>query len=164
LLLMPIALANFEVIELLLPLTLITILFLNVPKKPYLNSNQLQTAINSQQLKSRQLSNTSSTLICKVADMADKLLGVCGSEPVGRHWTERFVTRLDKLKRAFKRAMDFRRILQENPGIISTWFKLVEDTKAKYGVHDNNMYNFGNDRLPDGCYWLNKGRYRRRET
>lgn len=26
--------------------------------------------------------------------------------------------------------------------MISTWFKLVEETKVKYGVHDNDVYNF----------------------
>jgi hypothetical protein len=52
------------------------------------------------------------------------------------------VTRLDKLKIAFNRAKDRQRILQEDPDIISAWFKLVEDTKAKYGVHDDDMHNF----------------------
>jgi hypothetical protein len=32
--------------------------------------------------------------------------------------------------------------LQENLETISAWFKLVEDTKAKYGVHDYNVHNF----------------------
>ena len=26
--------------------------------------------------------------------------------------------------------------------MINAWFKLVEETKAKYGVHNNNIYNF----------------------
>jgi hypothetical protein len=30
--------------------------------------------------------------------MADNLLGVRGGEPVGKHWSERFVTCLDQLK------------------------------------------------------------------
>jgi hypothetical protein len=33
--------------------------------------------------------------------MADNLLGVRGGEPVGKHWSERFVTCLDQLKMAF---------------------------------------------------------------
>ena len=49
--------------------------------------------------------------LCKVADMADKILGVRGSKPVGKHWAERFVTRLDKLKMAFNQAKDCQRIL-----------------------------------------------------
>jgi hypothetical protein len=43
---------------------------------------------------------------------------------------------------AFNRAKDRQRILQENPETISAWFKLVEDTKAKYGVHDYDVHNF----------------------
>jgi hypothetical protein len=74
--------------------------------------------------------------------MADKVLGVRGGEPVGKHWAERFVTRLDKLKMAFNRVKDRQRILQEDPETISAWFKLVEDTKAKYSVHNNDVHNF----------------------
>jgi RecB family endonuclease NucS len=43
---------------------------------------------------------------------------------------------------AFNQAKDCQRILQENPEIISKWFKLVEETKAKYGVHNNDVHNF----------------------
>ena len=74
--------------------------------------------------------------------MADKLLAVRGGEPVGKCWAERFVTRSAELKMAFHRAKDRQRILQEDPEIISAWFKLVEDTKAKYGVYDDDMHNF----------------------
>jgi hypothetical protein len=74
--------------------------------------------------------------------MANKLLAVRGGEPVGKHWAERFVTRSAELKMAFNRAKDRQRILQEDPEIISAWFTLVEDTKAKYGVHDDDVHNF----------------------
>jgi hypothetical protein len=63
--------------------------------------------------------------LCEVADMADKLLGLRDGEPVGKHWAERFVMRSDELKMAFNRATDRLRILQEDPVIISAWFKLV---------------------------------------
>jgi hypothetical protein len=43
--------------------------------------------------------------------MANKLLGVRGSELVSKNWPERFVTRLDELKMAFNRAKDRQRIL-----------------------------------------------------
>jgi hypothetical protein len=33
-------------------------------------------------------------------------------------------------------------MLQEDPKTISAWFKLVEDTRAKYGVHDHDVHNF----------------------
>jgi len=43
---------------------------------------------------------------------------------------------------AFNRAKDKQRILQKDPEIIGAWFKLVADTKAKYDLHDNDVYNF----------------------
>jgi hypothetical protein len=30
-------------------------------------------------------------------------------------------------------------MLQEDLGILGGWFKLVEDTKSKYGVYDNDI-------------------------
>lgn len=74
--------------------------------------------------------------------MADKLLAIRGGKPVGKCWPERFVTRSDELKMAFNRAKDRQRILQEDPEIIGAWFTLVEETKAKYGVHDDDIHNF----------------------
>jgi hypothetical protein len=43
---------------------------------------------------------------------------------------------------AFNRAKDRQRILQEDLEIISAWFKVVEDTKAKYSVYNNDVHNF----------------------
>ena len=74
--------------------------------------------------------------------MANKLLGAQGGELVGKNLVERFVTRLDKLKMAFNRAKDCQRIQQEDLEVISAWFKLVKETKDKYGVQDNDIYNF----------------------
>jgi len=74
--------------------------------------------------------------------MADKLLTTRGKEPVGKYWAERFVTRSDKLKIAFNQVKDCQRILQEDPKVISAWFKLIKETKTKYGVQDNNIHNF----------------------
>jgi hypothetical protein len=80
--------------------------------------------------------------LSEVADMADKLLGERSGEPVGKNWAARFVTRSSKLKIAFNRAKDRQRILQEDPKVIGAWFKLVEETIAKYSVHPNDMHNF----------------------
>jgi hypothetical protein len=32
--------------------------------------------------------------------------------------------------------------LNEDPRVITPWFKLVANTKAKYGISDDDMYNF----------------------
>lgn len=74
--------------------------------------------------------------------MADKLLAERGGEPVGKQWAGRFVTCSDKLKMSFNQAKDYKRILQEDPEVISAWFKLVKETQAKYGVLNDNVHNF----------------------
>jgi hypothetical protein len=33
-------------------------------------------------------------------------------------------------------------MLQENPTVISAWFKLVDKTKAKYSVYNKDIHNF----------------------
>jgi hypothetical protein len=43
---------------------------------------------------------------------------------------------------AFNRAKDRQRIVQADLEIISSLFKLVKDTKAKYSVYNNNVHNF----------------------
>ncbi|KAL5375218.1 hypothetical protein PMIN02_013148 [Paraphaeosphaeria minitans] len=80
--------------------------------------------------------------LCEVADMADKLLAARGGKPVGKNWPERFVTRSTELKMAFSRAKDRQRILQEDPELIGTWFKLFTDTIVKYGVRNEDIHNF----------------------
>jgi hypothetical protein len=74
--------------------------------------------------------------------MANKLLGACGGKPVGKKWTTLFVTRSHSLKTTFNQAKDRQRVLQEDPEVISAWFKLVKETIAKYGVLDKDIHNF----------------------
>ena len=74
--------------------------------------------------------------------MADKLLRERDADPVGKNWAERFVTRTPALKTAFNRAKDRQRILQEDPEVIGAWFKLVQETIVKYGVHNEDIHNF----------------------
>jgi RecB family endonuclease NucS len=42
----------------------------------------------------------------------------------------------------FNRKYDYKRALCEDPGLIQRWFRLVQNTKAKYGIQDDDMYNF----------------------
>jgi spore germination protein YaaH len=50
--------------------------------------------------------------------------------------------RLAKLKMAFNQAKDRQAILQEDAKVTSAWFKLVDKTKAKYGVYSHDVHNF----------------------
>ena len=74
--------------------------------------------------------------------MADKLLSARGGSPVGRDWPRNFVKRTDSLTTRFNRAYDRQRALCEDPVLIRSWFELVEQTKAKYGICDDDVYNF----------------------
>ncbi|KAI1514845.1 DDE superfamily endonuclease [Pyrenophora tritici-repentis] len=74
--------------------------------------------------------------------MADKLLAARGTSQVGQKWPANFVKRTDSLRTCFNQAYDRQRALCEDPALIRTWFKLVEETKAKYGICDEDVYNF----------------------
>jgi hypothetical protein len=74
--------------------------------------------------------------------MADKLLAARGAGHVGIHWPRNFVKRTDSLTTRFNRAYDRQRALCEDPILIRSWFELVEQTKAKYGICDEDVYNF----------------------
>jgi hypothetical protein len=77
-----------------------------------------------------------------VRDMADKLLATRGAGQVGIHWPRNFVERTDSLTTRFNRPYDRQRALCEDPALIRPWFELIEQTKAKYGICDDDVYNF----------------------
>jgi hypothetical protein len=77
-----------------------------------------------------------------VRDMADKLLAARGGGHVGVHWPRNFVKRTDSLTTRINRAYDRQRALCEDPVLIRSWFELVEQTKAKYGILDEDVHNF----------------------
>ncbi|KAI1676597.1 hypothetical protein KJE20_13846 [Pyrenophora tritici-repentis] len=73
---------------------------------------------------------------------ADKLLAARGAGQVRQKWPANFVKRTDSLRTCFNRAYDRQRALCEDATLIKRWFELVEDTKAKYGICDEDVYNF----------------------
>ena len=74
--------------------------------------------------------------------MADKLLAEKGGEPVGINWPDRFIARKKELKTCYTRAYDSQRALCEDAGIIEPWFKLYNAMKEKYGILNQDTYNF----------------------
>ena len=77
-----------------------------------------------------------------VQDMANDLLAERGGEPVGKHWVDSFKTRTPEIRLKRSRPYDRQRALNEDPRVITPWFKLVANTKAKYGIADDDTYNF----------------------
>jgi hypothetical protein len=80
--------------------------------------------------------------LAAVKDMADSLLVEHHQDSVGQKWAANFVKRQPELKVKFNRKYDYKRALCKDPEVIQDWFKLVENTKAKYGIQDEDTYNF----------------------
>ncbi|SCO92528.1 related to transposase [Fusarium oxysporum] len=77
-----------------------------------------------------------------VEEMANRLLADRDASPVGKRWASNFVRRQPDLKTRFFRKYDYQRAKCEDPTIIRDWFRLVENTIAKYGISLADIYNF----------------------
>jgi hypothetical protein len=77
-----------------------------------------------------------------VQEMANDLLAARGGGPVGKNWVDRFKTRTDEIKLRRSRPYNCQRALNEDARVITPWFELVKNTKAKYGILDKDTHNF----------------------
>jgi hypothetical protein len=74
--------------------------------------------------------------------MANRLLADRGAQPVGKLWANNFINRQPELKMRFLQKHDYKRALYSDPTIIRNWFRLVENTIAKYGIRLDDIWNF----------------------
>jgi hypothetical protein len=74
--------------------------------------------------------------------MANQLLAARGGTQVGEKWARNLVRRRPEIKSQVTRQRDHQRVLCSNPAVISPWFDLVRNVKAKYGILDEDTYNF----------------------
>ena len=77
-----------------------------------------------------------------IEDMVNQLLRVRNAPPVGQLWAHRFVRRKEELRTRYTRRYDYQRAKCEDPKVIGEWFALVRNVKAKYGIVDDDIYNF----------------------
>ena len=80
-----------------------------------------------------------------VEEMANTILRTTNpSSPqrVGTKWVANFVKRHPELSSVYNRKFDIQRAEVDDPKLISLWFKLVGDTIAKYGVTEEDIFNF----------------------
>jgi hypothetical protein len=77
-----------------------------------------------------------------VEDMANRLLATRDTPRVGARWASNFVKRRPELRTCFQRKYDYQRAKCEDPEVIRGWFELVRNTIAKYGICDEDIYNF----------------------
>ena len=77
-----------------------------------------------------------------VREMANQLLAARGGGQVGENWACRLVRRKPEIKAQITRQRDHQRVLCSDPAIISPWFDLIRNVKAKHGILDEDTYNF----------------------
>ena len=77
-----------------------------------------------------------------VREMADKLLRARQSNPTGKNWVDNFIKRTPELRTRWSRPYDYQRAACEDPAAIQRWFDLVQETKLKWGIPDDDIYNF----------------------
>ena len=77
-----------------------------------------------------------------IRDMANRLLAVREAGPVGIQWPSNFIRRSPELKTRFNRKYDYQRALNEDPKIIQQWFERVQATITKYGIQEDDIFNF----------------------
>ena len=77
-----------------------------------------------------------------VENMANQLRAARDADPVGPRWASNFVKREPGLKSRVTRQRDRQRVLCSDQGVIGPWFDLVQNVKAKYGILDEDTYNF----------------------
>ena len=77
-----------------------------------------------------------------VRDMADYLLRERGNKPVGKNWVDNFIQRHEELRKRWTRPYDRQRAACEDPALIQPWFSLVLCMKEKYGITNEDIYNF----------------------
>ena len=75
-------------------------------------------------------------------DMANQLLRARDALDVGKIWASNFVRRQPELRTRFSRKYDHQRAKCEDPKVIREWFALVQNMKAKYGIVEDDIYNF----------------------
>ena len=61
---------------------------------------------------------------------------------MGIKWPSNFVRRRPELRTRFSRKYDYQRAKCEDRKAIGEWFDLVRNMKAKYGISDDDTYNF----------------------
>ena len=80
--------------------------------------------------------------LAAVADMANSLRAERNMGQVSVNWPSTFIKRRPELEVRFNRKYDYKRALCEDPEVIQGWFGLVANIKAKYGIQDEDTFNF----------------------
>ena len=64
------------------------------------------------------------------------------SRAIGKNWIYRFYKEHPSIKARLSRNCDAQRAKNEDPCIIKPWFERVLEARQKYGIVDEDTYNF----------------------
>jgi hypothetical protein len=78
----------------------------------------------------------------KLRDFVSSITQARGALPVGSKWAYNFIKRTLLLRTRTTRSLNYRRAQSEDPKLIREWFNVILNTKAKYGICDEDIYNF----------------------
>ena len=77
-----------------------------------------------------------------VEEMANDLLAGRSEGPVGKHWVQRFKTRVKEIRLQSSRPYNCQQALNEDACVKTCWFELVKKTMEKYCILDEDIRNF----------------------
>jgi hypothetical protein len=63
-------------------------------------------------------------------------------QPIGKNWVAGFIRRRPEIKSRLARKYNYQRAMCENPKVIFTWFEQLQKVKDKWGILDEDIYNF----------------------
>ena len=114
---------------------------------PHLKLTQTEEATLVQWILSMDTRGISPThaLVHEMAELllAERVQVASTTQPkIGRCWVYRFINRHSELKSRYNRKYDYQRAKCEDPEVVRAWFLLVRNTIAKYGIADEDIYNF----------------------
>jgi hypothetical protein len=94
---------------------------------------------------------------CQCLQMAQEILALKGdTAPIGVNWLQKFLKRFPQLQSRFIPPLDKERLTAQDPVIISDWFQLYVDTKAKYHINDVDTWNMDEKGCPLGVIGMTK--------
>jgi hypothetical protein len=81
-------------------------------------------------------------IICKMADLllSQRKSGLFTG--IGKNWVSNFIKQHDDLTSKYTCKYDYQCAKCEDPEIINWWFDLVQNTIVKYGILEQDIYNF----------------------
>jgi hypothetical protein len=77
-------------------------------------------------------------------------------QTVGKNWVTKFIKRHESLRTMYNRKYDYQRAQCEDPVLIQGWFRLVRNLTAKYGILDEDIYNFDETGFQNGVISTSK--------